>query len=401
MTAMAIAPRLVAAALVVAGALAVPSAALAARPIRLKFPKTIVVPPNSDLEVCTFVRLPMKQAYDARGQLIVNVGGNGTDFVTHHFLMYAYTGTSMAEFARYEGQLVPSKACLDFGPPDRNQRLLLGGSQSPRVSQRLPRGLAQRIEPNDGAVGIILNSHWINSSSETKKANVKVKFLPARPGTIRRFAKPIFEVVANGFINVAPGSIAQTSWGWSPGRQDLAQGQGGVALPDGPACVTMVTAHMHQRGTRFVVDYEPRGGRPERVFEATDYADPGQRIFTPPLLVSPGDRLRYTCTHDNGVATPVKMGCEEEPGTVPGVGLAGAIFSGIPIGENAARRCTTDADCAGHGTGRCVPANLVFGFTSDDEMCILPGSYYEANPDRPDDPCNLEHMPKIRSARRR
>ncbi len=386
--------------LALAAGLVAPPPALAARTLRLKFPQPIVVPPNSDLEVCTFIRVPMKHAYDARGQVIVNVGGNGTDFVTHHFLMYAYMGDSMAEFARYEGQLVPSKACLDFGPTDRNQRLLLGGAQSPKVAQRLPRGLAQRIEPKNGVVGFILNSHWINGSNETKKANVKVKFLPARRGSVRRYVKPIFEVVANGFIDVPPGAVRKTSWAWRPGGPDFGGGQGGVALPEGAACVTSVTAHMHKRGTHFAVDFEPRGGTAERVFEATDYADPGQRIFTPPLLVKPGDRLVYACTHDNGVATPVKMGCEEEPGKAPGMALAQALFSGVPIGANAARACRTDADCAGYGTGRCVPANLVFGFTSDDEMCILPGSYYDANPDRPDDPCNLQHIPRIRSSRR-
>jgi len=31
-------------------------------------------------------------------------------------------------------------------------------------------------------------------------------------------------------------------------------------------------------------------------------------------------------------------------------------------------------------TGNCVPANLVFGFLSEDDMCILPGYYYDADP---------------------
>jgi len=46
--------------------------------------------------------------------------------------------------------------------------------------------------------------------------------------------------------------------------------------------------------------------------------------------------------------------------------------------DGAPRSCATDADCTGIGPGHCVPANLVFGFTSNDEMCILPGMYYDA-----------------------
>ena len=101
--------------------------------------------------------------------------------------------------------------------------------------------------------------------------------------------------------------------------------------------------------------------------------------------------LRYTCTHDNGVTTAVKMGCEEEAGVIPGVDAATALFSGHGT-TGAAKRCETDADCAGFGTGKCVPANLVFGFTSDDDMCIMPGAWYPANAAGG---CDLSGMPTL------
>lgn len=108
-----------------------------------------------------------------------------------------------------------------------------------------------------------------------------------------------------------------------------------------------------------------------------EYTDPPQVSFTPPMLVNPGQRLRYTCTHDNGVTTAVRMGCEEEAGVIPGIDAATALFSGRGT-TGAAKQCVTDADCAGFGTGKCVPANLVFGFTSNDDMCIMPGGWYPA-----------------------
>jgi hypothetical protein len=92
--------------------------------------------------------------------------------------------------------------------------------------------------------------------------------------------------------------------------------------------------------------------------------------------------------HDNtgGDATrPVKMGCEETAGVAPGKSIFELIvegkfdLSGRSTQTGAARRCASDADCAGFGTGKCVPANLVFGFTSDDDMCIMPGGYYDAD----------------------
>ena len=384
---------LCAAATVVTIAFGSPAAALT-----LKFPR-FEVPPRSDRELCTFVRLPRKKAMEFGGSLIVNLGGND-HFTSHHFLMWAYTGTDIAGFGT-PGTMVDSKACLDFGPADTNQRILLGGSQSPRTLQRMPRGVAQEIQPALGAsgkpeaIGIILNTHWINGSDTPQSASVKIKMLPRR-GKVKRHLQPIFEVVANGFIRVPPGETRTETWGWKPGGTSFnVAGLGGGAVPDGPACVIMVTAHMHKRGKLFTVTYDGAGSD-EMIYSSQEYSDPGQLLMDgvgphrAPLLVRPGERLIYSCTHDNGVTTDMKMGCEEEAGVAPGKSAAETVFSGNGV-SGAAKRCAADADCPATDeaypgrsfTGRCVPANLVFGFTSDDDMCILPGSYYDANPDAP------------------
>ena len=51
-------------------------------------------------------------------------------------------------------------------------------------------------------------------------------------------------------------------------------------------------------------------------------------------MLAPGDWIDYECQHDNGVTRPVKR------------------------------------DAAGN------PIDLVFGVSTDDEMCILPATYY-------------------------
>lgn len=366
--------------------------------LSLKFPR-FEVPPRSDREVCTFVKLPRKKAMETGGTLVVNLGGN-EHFTSHHFLMWAYTGNDIAGFGT-PGQMVDSKACLDFGPADTNQRILLGGSQSRRNIQRLPRGVAQEIKPALGAggepeaIGIILNTHWINGSDTPQTASVKIKLLPKR-GKVKRHLQPIFEVVANGFIKVPPGESKTVQWGWRPGGASFnVGGLGGGAVPEGAACVTMVTAHMHRRGKLFTVTYDGDGAD-EMIYSSQEYSDPGQLLMDgvgphrAPLLVKPGQRLVYSCTHDNGVTTDVKLGCEEEAGVPPGKSAVETLFGGSGV-TGAAKRCAVDADCPASDpsypgrtfTGRCVPANLVFGFTSDDDMCILPGSYYDANPDAP------------------
>src|SRR5205814_9701756 len=119
------------------------------------------------------------------GTIIHNVGG-AQGFVSHHFLMWAYQGANAAAFPE-RGEIQNGEACLDFGPADRDSRLLIAGSQSVLQKQLLPRGLAQRIDPIDEngkpIVGLILNSHWINSTDTPHNASVKIKVFPSRGKT--------------------------------------------------------------------------------------------------------------------------------------------------------------------------------------------------------------------------
>jgi hypothetical protein len=384
--------------------------AASARTMVLKFPR-FTVPPHSDREVCTFIPVKGKKAFASSGFEIVNKGGR-SDFLTHHFLMYFYTGSDVDQFPP-KGQVVDSAACLDFGPADRNQRVLIGGAQVPHSLQRLPVGLAQEIEPANGnVIGLILNSHWINDSDRTRSASVRVKIFPAKKRKVKRYMKNIFEVVANGFIKVPPGEEKTSGFYWQPGTGAGPGGAfGGASAPDSPACVAMLTAHMHKRGKLFSVSFVGTDGSSRPLFESTDYSDPDTLIFDgkhghqPPLLVGPKERITYTCTHANGApgsGTAVRLGCEETPGEAPGHSIVESFSRGLSL-NGAAKQCEIDADCPATDpeypgrtfTGKCVPANIVFGFTSNDEMCILPGAYYDANMDNPANPCDLSAMPRL------
>ena len=119
-------------------------------------------------------------------------------------------------------------------------------------------------------------------------------------------------------------------------------------------------------------------------------------------LVATGEVLEYQCTHDN--KTNTKLGCEEQPGVAPGESVINRLTHGGDFTHfnGAAKNCTqqgpdaaecpaTDPNYPGRTfTGNCVPANLVFGFTSEDDMCILPGYYYDADPNAaPGQECTL------------
>src|SRR5689334_23543435 len=186
--------------------LAVTSPAHARRTISMRVP-TFVVPPHSDREICTFVPVSMDEAFKFQKSVIINVGGSKT-FTTHHFLAWVYNGKDIEAFPP-RGQIVDSKACLDFGPADTNTRSLIAASQTVRLSTTLGAGLAEKIEPTTTAsgkkqIGIILNSHWINGGDKPKRAAVRIKLTAAKPHTVKAFVLPIFEVTANAHIDVPP-----------------------------------------------------------------------------------------------------------------------------------------------------------------------------------------------------
>jgi hypothetical protein len=389
--------RLVASTLVACVCVTTPAAARR-KPITVRVPK-FQVPADTDREVCTFLRVPLEEGIDLKGFVVRSATNEKLGSTSHHFLLWVYTGSNIDGFSDVEGKLVDGNTCNNVGPADAISRILLVGAQTPKSVARLRKGLALRVEPQTDAqgrrvVGLLLNSHWINFGTRTVTGAVRVKLLPANPRTVKQHLKPIFEVTGNAFIDVPPRSRGTAGWQWGPGQPDLSGGIG-MPPPTGPACVYALTGHIHSWGTRFVAEHVVADDTRSELYAFTDYVHPGQRLFGDGLLVRPGERIEYTCSFDNGLDRPVKLGCEETPGVPPGLSIIESMALGRGPAEAAAKRCSTlgdapaecpAADPAHPGrtfTGRCVEANLVFGFTSVDEMCLLAGTYYDADPVAP------------------
>jgi len=320
-------------------------------------------------EGCLFVRLPNTEAIYMSGYEIHMRPGS------HHFIVYSYNGEACDKDRDNDGtpncldqdsgeafpppQFIDDIGCNDKGPNDRFQKSFIAGAQTPNSTVFYPPGIALKLEPRQG---LLLNAHYINYYQDTQgEVLLNINTIPAN--AVKYEAKIIFDVIANSFISVPPQTVKEARWAWSPSKRSALMG---------------LTSHMHKRGTQFTIDHigadgsdkNPANGPVDdqgkkHLYVNADYADPANLGFPSPLILEPGEQLSYTCRHDNGVNRPLKMGCEESAGVTPGRPL------------EAARHCQSDSDCAGFGTGRCVPANLVFGFTSDDEMCIMPGVYYE------------------------
>jgi hypothetical protein len=83
------------------------------------------------------------------------------------------------------------------------------------------------------------------------------------------------------------------------------------------------------------------------------------------LLVA-GQKIYFQCRWDNGGLNPanVKKRCQPNFGSACGGDIV----------------CNSDADCGAGTTGSCIECPLTFGLLSEDEMCFLPGFYYDADP---------------------
>jgi hypothetical protein len=373
-----------------------PSAEARRRSVALRMP-AFEVPARKNREVCVFVPVPAKHTMDVGEVVILNQGAN-RQFATHHMIVFEYRG-DLDAVAALEGKPVDDPGCLDFGSGSPTALRIVATSQAIKSRQPMPRGTALQLEPHDmgghPTIGLVLNSHWINGADRPQRARVKVKLVPAR--RVVKPLKPIFEAVANGLIKVPPGGTGEVGWQWGPGLLNFGSFLGGADNPTGPACVTMLIAHMHRRGTLFTAGFVDGANPEQEIYRTTQYADPPPLILREPLLVRPGQKITYRCRHDN--ALDPKLGCEEQAGVAPGR----SVIEMLPdFDAGAAKACRTKGvapeECPPTDpaypdrtfTGQCVEANLVFGFTSEDEMCILPGYYYDGDPDAaPGAECDL------------
>lgn len=381
-------------------------AARAPRALKVSLP-AIRVPAGDNVEECWFVRLPLTRTFDV-GQWTIRVKGSGGSGYVQHFLVYQYQGERLGEFAAEAKRLVASRACLDLGPVDRDDRQLIAAGSAPNVRGAYPPGVALALTPTPAApggapdgIGILLSANLVNDGPRPKKMTAKVVLKRAKAGTVRARLRPILDRGAEAGLLVPPVSRATTE-----DRVDARW------RPAADACVFDVTANFHRRGLFMGVDHVDAdgvvipsdGGTPNpyvedrvHLFGTFDYTDPGSRRFPRGLLVRAGEGLRFACWHENGLATPGRLGCEERAGETPGSIAGGPAKPCVAFGTSPGECPATDPAWPGRTfTGACVAANVVAGPTPDDERCALAGFYWDAVPGAaPEAACDASVLPPL------
>jgi len=392
-----------------------PSIAKGPRPRVLRFSVgPFPIEPHRDREVCRVVPVSnvggmQIETWEARSR----VARHGT-VGSHHFVAYSYDGADPTAFPP-PNKLVDDPGCSGIGPLDFfTRRTFLAGDGGAHqegnwtvTAASMPGGLSQRLPtppsaPSSGV--IILNSHYFNESDSRANGVVKLKLrlVPVDPS--KRPVRQVIDIRASRDIKVAPGGppgTVERDWA-ADGAPNLAT-EGGVN-PAGDVCILALSPHMHKRGMLFAIEYR-EDGKPTVTFpETRDYLHPTNIIFPIMDPAAPGmlhaysaengfPRIHYSCTQANGTdGKEEKFGCEETAGVVPGRSAA-EVYPGndqMLGNDDHARPCGLDGvNCQGFGTGRCVPANLVFGPLSDDDMCVLTAITFPPKPGLPpEQACN-------------
>ncbi len=244
---------------------------------------------------------------------------------SHHFILYRLTEAAIEEDILQAGvtpgiSVDPNHVFRELDPEDPQafgnigiHRFFVGGTQSKDLSFEFPEGVALRL-PGDTLFD--MNSHYINLlGTETLVGEVYINIYTVPPEEVKHEAIEIF--VSNTNLNIPPGRTRVAKMDWYV--EDELDRRG--APSDAVMNIITLTSHMHRHGELFEIT---RMSTNELLHRSIVYDNAPITFYNPPLMLDATDGLSFQCTHNN--------------------------------------------------YDREVP--IEFGFTSEDEMCIIIGYYY-------------------------
>ena len=318
--------------------------------VHMPAPAGFTLAPGTEFEGCQWIEVPSdvtQTMYIDRVEIRMNPG-------THHLLVFSDIADSG-----------PAATATAFDPHDAlcNKQFGLkrsfAGSQDPSSDVSMPNGVSFAVQP--GAV-FGINVHYTNSYNVPIYPEVWINFWGSTSPT-PKLQKGIF-----------PGDVTFSIPRYEAGVGNVVTyTQGGTS-----GCFYSLTSHAHRRNIGFKMwSSDPTQGgtltkeqawdNPTGLFYYnTDWDHPTDLQPDPRMLMQPGQQIYFQCRWDNGGINPanIKRRC------LPNFGSA----------CDSDYVCTTNADCGAGTQGVCLDCPLTFGFLAEDEMCFLPGFYYDADP---------------------
>ena len=284
------------------------------------------IEPGTEREVYYATQIKDENGNPVEGDIFINRVEIFYPAGSHHFIIYRLTEDGLTKGLLDNG-IIPDIAVnpedtfreLDTDNPDPvfgifgGDRLFVVGTQTDDTLFQFPEGVGLRL-PADTVYD--LNSHYINLlGTEMLVGETYVNIYTIPEAEVKYEAVEIF--VSNRAINVPPGTTRVAKLTWYV--EDELERRGHT--PDTELNVFLLTSHMHRHGELFEIYQKSTG---EMLHRSIAYDDAPIDLFDPVLRLDTDDGLNFQCTHNNYD--------KNEP--------------------------------------------LIFGLTSEDEMCIIFGYYF-------------------------
>jgi hypothetical protein len=189
----------------------------------------------------------------------------------HMFLFYQSSATN-------SGVATCPQGGLTFAP-------FTFSAQNQKATQTYPQGIGATIPTS---IGFVLNVHYINSGSKPIQGSVQITMSIAKPGIITQHAGVLF--------------LNQISLSVPAGTQPYTATRS-YKLPQDVYILTS-GSHMHQRATNFVASTSTG----TTLFQTTQWAEPPPQAYSPPLHLTSGTTVTWSCTYVNDTGATLSFG---------------------------------------------------------------------------------------------
>jgi len=236
------------------------------------------VPQGEELQHNYFMDFPSEEpVYINRIHLFMNEG-------SHHFNVYRLLG----EDPTYaDGGFESSFDTRFFNPPWQ----LIIDNQSGDIDWSLPAGVAFRIEAHEK---LNLQLHYTNTQTQPTPANAQ--------GTVRWYTVEQEEIEQE----------AAAFFAWNPNVLIPPHSEASftkTCIMPQTIHLMALTGHFHSRGKEFRVwTCNAQQEKGELIFESTTWDEPPFVALDPPVTISEGEGIIYTCTYDNPTDVAIPFG---------------------------------------------------------------------------------------------
>jgi hypothetical protein len=215
---------------------------------------TFMVPAGGEVYDCQNFANPWSAQVDIKAYALDMSQGS------HHMFAFYQNGAT-------DGAVAPcANGGLTFGP-------FTFTAQSPKLNQTYPATVGATLPQT---TGFQMMAHYLNTGATPIMAHVSLTAYVAKPGMVTQHAGVLY--LNNPTLIVPPGVSKATS---------------SYTLPQDVNLLT-TGSHMHKQATDFVSTVNG-----QTLFTTPDWSEPPGLAYSPPMALTKGTKITWSCTYDN------------------------------------------------------------------------------------------------------